>query len=69
MQIEGFGLTLKSKALTWLQTLDVESKVLVECLEKDFIATFSKMDIKHNIVGQIYSFKQKEHETICNNVT
>ena len=64
-QIEGFGLALESKALAWFQMLDLESKVSLECLEKDFIAAFSKMGVKHNVVGQIYAFKQKDHETLC----
>ena len=54
-QIEGFGLTLESKALTWFQTLEPESKLSLPRLEKDFIAAFSKMGIKHNAVAQIYS--------------
>ena len=68
-QIEGFGLTLESKVLAWFQTLDPKSKVSLECLEKDFIAAFSKMGIKHNVVGQIYAFKQKDHEIVRNCVS
>ena len=63
-QIEGFGLTLESKALTWFQTLEPESKLSLTCLEKGFITVFSKMGIKHNAIAQIYSFKQKDHETV-----
>ena len=63
-QIEGFGLTLKSKALTWFQTLEPTSKTSFERLEKDFIGAFSKMGLKHNAVALIYSFKKKEQETI-----
>ena len=33
-------------------------------LEKDFIAAFFKMGIKHNMVAQIYSFQQKENKTV-----
>ena len=51
MQIEGFGLMLTSKALTWFQTLEPESKESLSSLEKDFIFAFSKMSIKHNTVG------------------
>ena len=50
-QIEGSGLMLESKALTWFQTLGPKSKVSLEWLEKDFIAAFSKMGIKHNEVA------------------
>ena len=63
-QIECFGLTLESKALTWFQTLEPESKVSLTCLEKDFVVAFLKMGIKHNTVALIYSFKQKDHETM-----
>ena len=63
-QIEGFGLTLESKALTWFQTLGPESKISLNRLEEDFIAAFSKMGIKHNVVAQIYSFFQKENESV-----
>ena len=63
-QIEGFGLTLESKAFTWFQTLGPEIKVSLTSLEKDFISAFSKMGIKHNTVAQIYSFKQKDHESV-----
>ena len=55
-QIDGFGLTLESKSLTWFQTLGPKSKVSLERLEKDFIAAFSKMGIKHNVVAQTFSF-------------
>ena len=63
-QIEGFGLTLEGKALTWFKTLEPESKESLSGLEKDFIFAFSKMGIKHNTVGQIHNFKQKDHESI-----
>ena len=56
-QIEGFGLTLEGKALTWFQALEPESKESLSGLEKDFICAFSKMGIKHNTVGQIHNFK------------
>ena len=36
-QIEGFGLTLERKALTWFQTLELVSKTSFDRLEKDFI--------------------------------
>ena len=62
-QTEGFGLTLESKALTWFQTLEPKTKESLASLEKDFISTF-KMCIKHNTVVQIYSFKQKDHESV-----
>ena len=52
-QVEGFGLTLESKALTWFQTLEAISKISFERLEKDFIGSFSKMGLKHNAIALI----------------
>ena len=67
-QIEGFGLTLEGKALTWFQTLKPKLKMSLASLEKDFIFAFSKMGIKHNTVGQIHNFKQNEHELVRDSV-
>ena len=64
IQVEGFGSTLESKALSWLQSLDPHTYNEFSALEKNFIAIFSKMEIKHNVVAQIYSFSQKEDESI-----
>ena len=63
-QIEGFGLTLEGKALSWFQSLEPGVETTFHSLEKDFIAAFSKMGIKHNVVAQIFAFKQKEHESV-----
>ena len=68
-QIEGFGLTLEGKALSWFQTLEPSTITTLQSLEKDFIAAFSKMGIKHNVVAQIYTFRQKEHESLRDCVT
>ena len=68
-KIEGFGLSLESKALTWFQTLESSSKTSFERLEKDFIASFSKMGLKHNAVALIYLFQQKEHESVRDSVS
>lgn len=57
-------MTLESKVLSWFQTLELEGKHSYEGLERDFIAAFSKMGIKHNAVAQIYAFKKKDHETV-----
>ena len=50
-QVEGFGLTLESKALSWFQTLEPDTYNDLSALEKDFIATFSQMRIKNNILA------------------
>ena len=47
MQVEGFGLTLERKDLTWFQALEPQCKTSMAVLEKDFIASFSKMGVKH----------------------
>ena len=60
---------LESKALTWFQTLESSSKTSFKRLEKDFIASFSKIGLKHSAVALIYSFQQKEHESIRDSVS
>ena len=55
-KVEGIGLNLESKALTWFQTLEPISKTLLERLEKDFIGSFSKIGLKHNAVALIFFF-------------
>ena len=63
-QVEGFGLMLEGKALLWFQTLEPDTFEDFEALENDFIAAFSKMGIKHNIVALIYGFVQKENKFV-----
>ena len=63
-QVEGFGLNLESKALTWFQALEPQFKTSMATLEKDFIASFSKMGVKHTPESKIQAFKQKEQETV-----
>ena len=57
-------MTLEGKALSWFQTLEPEMFKKFKTLENDFIAAFSKMGIKHNVVAQIYGFVQKENESV-----
>ena len=63
-QVEGFRLTLEGKALSWFQTLEPDTFKEFEALENDFIAAFSKMGIKHNVVALIYGFVQKENKSV-----
>ena len=63
-QVEGFRLTLESKALAWFQALEPQCKISMAVLEKDFIASFSKMGVKHKLESKIQGFKQKERETV-----
>lgn len=62
--VEGFGLTMEGKALSWFQTLEPHVKASVQDLEEDFISAFSKMGVKHNVVAKIYAFKQAPYETV-----
>ena len=50
-QVEGFGLTLEIKALSWFQILEPNAYSDFSTLEKEFIAAFSNMGVKHNIEG------------------
>ena len=62
--VQGFGLTLMGKALTWFQTLKPAMLYDFETLAKHFIESYTKIGIKHNTVTQILSFQQKDNETI-----
>ena len=57
-------MTLESKALTWFQELEPQCKTSMATLEKDFIASFSKVGDKHQPESKIQAFKEKEHETV-----
>ena len=63
-KVEGFGLTLEGRALSWFQTLDLSDYHSYEALEKDFIAAFSKTRLKHNVLSQIHGFKQNNDESM-----
>ena len=63
-QFQGFGLTLEGKTLSWFQTLELDSFMEFEALEKGFILEFPKMGIKHNVVALIYGFNQKENAIV-----
>ena len=56
-KVEGFGLTLEGRALSWFQTLNMFDYVTYEDLERDFIAAFSKTRLKHDVLSQIHGFK------------
>ena len=63
-KVEGFGLTLEGRALSWFQTLNVTEYLTYKDLEKDFIAAFSKTGLKHDVLLQIHGFKQKSDESV-----
>ena len=62
--VEGFGLTLEGKALSWFQTLDPLAFGDFNALERDFISAFTKTGIKHSVSQLIYDFKQEEKESV-----
>ena len=62
--VQGFGLTMEGRALSWFQTLKPSVLYDFEALIKRFIEAYSKIGIKHNTVMQILSFKQKDRETV-----
>ena len=63
-KVEGFGLTLEGRALSWFQTLNPVDYLSYEELERDFIAAFSKTGLKHDVLSQIHEFKQKADESV-----
>src|SRR5262249_42391427 len=64
VQFEGFGLTLKRKALSLFQTLPVGHYGKLSRLEEDLIADFAKTGMKNTSLGQINSFKQLPSESV-----
>ena len=56
-KVEGFGLMLEGRALLWFQTLTLSDYLTYEELEKDFIAMFSKIGLKHDVLSQIHGYK------------
>ena len=62
--VQGFGLTMEGRALSWFQTLKPSVLYDFEVLVKHFIEAYSKIKINHNTVTHILSFKQKDKETV-----
>ncbi len=62
--MEGFGLTLEGRELSWFQTLEPTDYYEFKELEKDFISAFAKTGLKHDVLSQIHGFRQKEDETV-----
>ncbi len=62
--VQGFGLTLEGKALSWFQSLGNSVLYDFEVLVGAFIKENTKTGIKHNTLTQILDFKQKERETV-----
>ncbi|MCO5560573.1 hypothetical protein L7F22_014188 [Adiantum nelumboides] len=62
--VEGFGLTLEGRALTWFQSLNTSKYQSFSALRKDFIAAFSKTGLKNDALSLVYGFKQDPKETV-----
>ena len=56
-KVEGFSLMLEGRTLSWFQTLTLSNYLTYKELEKDFIAAFSKTQLKHDVLLQIHGFK------------
>ena len=48
----------------WFQTLNLSNYLSYKALEKDFIAAFSKIGLKHDVLLQIHGFKQNNDESV-----
>ena len=62
--VQGFGLTLEGKALSWFESLSNSVLYDFEIVIDAFIKENMKTRIKHNTLTQILNFKQKEKETV-----
>ena len=62
--VQGFGLTLEGKALSWFQSLGNSVLYDFEVLIAAFIKENTKTRIKHNTLMQILDFKKKEKEMV-----
>ena len=57
-------MTLEGKDLEWFRTLTPSNYPSLKALEKDFIATFSKIGRKHYGLTFLYEFKQESSESL-----
>ena len=67
--VEGFGLTMERKALTWFQTQNITKFSSFTQLAKEFVREHTKRGLKHDVLSQIHQFKQESKESIrdCGN--
>ena len=61
---KGFDLTLEEQVLSWFQTLNLPNYLTYEEFEKDFIVTFTRIGLKHDVLSQIHDFKQKNDKSV-----
>ena len=62
--VEGFGLTMEGKALTWFQTQKMENFSSFTQLAKEFVREHTKSGLRHNMLSQIHQFKQEPNEFV-----
>ena len=59
-KVEGFGLTLEGRVLSWFEMLTLLGYLTYQEFERDFIVAFSKIGLKHDVLLQVHGFKQKK---------
>ena len=57
--VQAFGLTMEGQALAWFQTLKSSVLYDFEVLVKNFIDSYSKIGIKHNIITKFWDSSKK----------
>ena len=62
--VEGFGLTMEGKALTWFQTQKMAKFSSFTQLAKEFVREHTKSGLKHDVLSQIHQFKQEPNESL-----
>ena len=62
--VEGFGLTMEGRALTWFQTQKTANFSSFAQLAKDFVREHTKSGLKHDVLSQIHRFKQEPNESV-----
>ena len=62
--VEGFGLTMEGKALTWFQTQKMAKFSSFTQLAKEFVREHTKSGLKHDVLSQIHQFKQESNESV-----
>ena len=62
--VEGFGMTMEGKALTWFQTQKMAKFSSFTQLAKEFLREHTKSGLKHDVLSQIHQFKQEPNESI-----
>ena len=62
--VEGFGLTMEGKALTWSQTLKMAKYSSFIKLAKELVREHTKSGLKNDVLSQIYQLKEGFDKTV-----